>query len=228
MNSEQVVNAKGYCATHHECCHRCVSWSAILMGALVAVTFGFLLNLLSLGIGLSVYSSTPDNPTVFAVGGFVGLVIFAFLTMMPAGFVAGKLGGAHCTKKRAGELYGIATWAVGFIITVLLASSIGNFVNQTTYLVNRNAINLRVVDLARNDTYQVQQNAPNNNTKTEVMVDPEKAAQATALATFATFFIYFMGLVASCLGGRMAVICNRRCMNQNGNCGVNTVNTVNK
>lgn len=217
MNVE--VN-KDYCASHHDCSHRCVSWTAIFMGALVAMSFGFLLNLLCLGIGLSVYSPDADHQMVFAVSGFVGLVVCAFLTMVPAGFVAGKLGGAHCTKKRAGELYGIATWAIAFIITVLLASSVTNFVNQTGYLVYRNSIDLRVTELAHGDLVHVQPANNQNNNKTVVQIDPDKAAQATSLATFATFFIYFMGLVASCLGGRMAVICNRRCMAQGDSCSM--------
>lgn len=209
---------KDYCATHHDCSHRCVSWSAIFMGALVAISFGFILNMLCLAIGFSVYSSGTDNQTAFAVGGFIGLVVCAFLTMLPAGFVAGKLGGAHCTKKRAGELYGIATWGVSFIIAVLLASSVSNFVNQTGYLVYRNSIDLRVTELPRGEAVNVQRSNQNGNNRAVVQVDPDKAAELSALATFATFFIYFMGLVAACLGGRMAVVCNRRCMAQNGAC----------
>jgi hypothetical protein len=88
-------------------------------------------------------------------------------------------------------------------------------------MVNRQAINLRVVDLSHNDTYRIQGGARTDAGKpvTTVQVDPDKAAQAMAMATFATFFISFMGLLAACLGGRCAMMC-RKGVNDPDNCSV--------
>ncbi len=47
-----------------------ISWSAILIGAIVAVGLGFLLNMFCLAIGLSAFTLDDQGKTVVAVGGW--------------------------------------------------------------------------------------------------------------------------------------------------------------
>ncbi len=196
--------------THsHVCNNRCISWSAVFMGALVAIAFSFLLNLLCLGIGISAFPSTENGQLTFAVGGFVALVICSILAMFPAGYVAGKLGRTHCTKPKAGECYGLAAWTIALIVSILLGASMGNFVKQATYAVTRKPVEIRLANLNNDQVFVTNQNR-NTNEPVKVDIDPDKAADATAMAIFATFAIFFIGMLAACFGGRCGMMCHQR------------------
>jgi hypothetical protein len=204
LNNKEHLNH----ITNHVCSYRCVSWTAIFMGALVAIAFSFILNLLCLGIGISAFPTTSDGQLVFAISGFIGLVICAILAMFPAGYVAGKLGRIYCLKRKAGELHGLGAWTIALIISILLGASVGNFVNQSTYIITRKPVDIRLTNLNNDKVYTVKQNNENA-PPIKVEIDPDKAADATAMATFATFFIFFVGLLAACFGGRCAMMCKK-------------------
>lgn len=199
----------------HFCTIGCVSWSAIIIGAIIAISFSFLLNMLSLAIGLTAFPTSSSGQTTFAVWSFVGLVIFAILAMFPAGYVAGLLGRSRCLKRKMGELYGLSAWGLALIVTMFLASSISQFVSQSSYLVNRQSINIKVTDVNTGEMYKV--NKAPNGTPT-VNVDAEKATETAGIATFATFFIFFIGLLSACFGGRCGMICKRKAILNNAHC----------
>ena len=190
----------------HFCNVRCISWSAIVIGAIVAVSFSFLLNLFALAVGLSAFPTTSDGQTTFAVWGFVGLIVLAIIAMFPAGYVAGVLGRSHCMKRKMGELYGVAAWGLALILTIFLASSLSQFVRQSSYLVNRQAISIKVNNMNTDDVYKVDKTPQ----ETTVQVNSEKATEAAGLATFATFFVFFIGFLAACFGGRCGMICKKQ------------------
>ena len=128
--TEEVITAEsvpcGAIGTHL----KRLSWTAIFAGAFVGVGASFLLNLLCVGIGLSAFSATEDGATVLAIGGFVGLVISAFISMFAAVWVAGYIGRPLSSNRHLGELYGFITWSVALILTILLASHVGKFVTD--------------------------------------------------------------------------------------------------
>ncbi len=206
MNSSMMDKEHLKHIQDHICTHRCISWSAVIMGALVAIAFSFLLNLLCLGIGVSAFPTTTNGQIVFAVSGFVVLIICSILAMFPAGFVAGKLSGKCCLKRRAGEIHGIGAWTVALIVSVLMGASVGKFVNQASYMVTRQPVEIKLTNLSSNQVYTTTQRADN----TEVKVDPDKAADAAAMALFATFFIFFIGMLSAAFGGRCGIMCNRK------------------
>lgn len=217
MNSTSTSNINSNHIEHikaHMCTARCFSWTAIFLGAITAISLSFLLNLLSLAIGLSAFPTSSDGQITFAVGGFIGLLICAVLAMFPAGYVAGFLGRANCLRRKSGELYGLAAWGLALILTMLLASSVGQFVSQATYLVNRQPVAVRLNEVNDNALYKVNQKT----TGVTVEVDNDKAKQATSLAILATFLIFFMGFIAACFGGRLGMMCKRKLMLNEAHC----------
>src|SRR5687767_10657531 len=95
INSTSDTNmcvATGACKCGCGCRPKAISWTAILAGALVGMGLTFLLNTFSIGIGLSLVRTTEDGLTSLAIGGFIGLLIGAIVSMFAAGFTAGCLG----------------------------------------------------------------------------------------------------------------------------------------
>ena len=207
--TENVPNSNSLC--HHL---KRLSWTAILAGALVGVGASFLLNLLCIGIGLSAFNATPDGATALAIGGFVGLVISAFISMYAAGWVAGYLGRPFAARRHLGELYGFITWSVALILTIMLTSHVSKFVSNynDTLVVHPHAAVVAVTtnDAAPLASQKTVTNAATGEQSTQTVVNAEKATNAVGAAAFATFFLFFIGAIASTFGGAVAMRCGKR------------------
>lgn len=103
--------------------HR-VSWGAILVGAVIALSLQMLLNLLGIGIGASSINvsngSTPGEG--LAIGAGIWFAIAALISLCAGGWVSGRLAGIP--NRNDGMLHGFATWSVSSILTVVLLSSV--------------------------------------------------------------------------------------------------------
>jgi MFS family permease len=189
----------------HKCCSfKCISWTAILVGAIVGVGLGFLLNLFSVAIGLSAFSTSPEGMTAFAVGGFIGLAIGTVVSMYVAGYTSGYLAHPHCPKRNSGALYGFTTWVVSFILVVLLTGPISHYVTASTgFITNHTVV---VGPAASNDT----------------TVSAEKAANDTGKVALALFSLFFLGALAACFGGHFGMVCRPEdCSNANNSNNIN-------
>jgi len=182
---------------NHVCCYKCVSWSAVLVGAFIAIGLSFLLNLFGIAIGLSAFASSSDGSSTFAIGGFIGLAIASIVAMFLSGWATGFISRPICPKRNHGILYGITTWSVALIIGILLASSINSYVvSRADFTVNPN---LMVVKMSNN------QNAATATAKegegiSQVTVNAEKVAGTLATGAYVTFFLFFLGAIATCFG----------------------------
>lgn len=196
---------KGYNAC---CCGDSnVSWTAILVGALVGVGLSFLFNLFNISIGLAAYNTdSTTGLTAFAVGGFIGIVIGAFVSMFAAGWVAGYLG----SSRMAGEhnckmdlVYGFTTWTIALVLSVMLTAHMGKFVmSHTKVLTHPNASAMMMT----NDTGTAR---ADDDAGTAVAVNKDKTDQLATVA-FVTFFLFFLGALASCFGAHCALSCCSR------------------
>lgn len=68
-------------------CHRwkeSLSWTGVMAGALLAVGWGFLLNIFYLGIGLTVVNNTEAGVTAVVIGGLIAAIIGSVVTMFAA------------------------------------------------------------------------------------------------------------------------------------------------
>ncbi|MFT3727644.1 MAG: hypothetical protein QM759_07465 [Terricaulis sp.] len=110
---------------HYE--HPLVSWPTIFAGAIAAIAIGFVLNVLGLAIGASVfnpYQSLAHHETIGAVSGLY--MIFAqFVAFQIAGYIATR--SARFPDHFGGALNGFLVWALAVVFAVALASLAGSF-----------------------------------------------------------------------------------------------------
>ncbi len=189
---------------------RCISFRAIIAGALVGVGVSFLLNLFGVAIGLSAFTTSTEGATTLAIGGFIGVIIVTVVSMFLGGFVAGYL--ARNTRVKSyllGSLYGFLTWCIALIFMVLFAAQLTQFVAQYTNSLNPSVTSVRVVDNSSTQSMPMITKTNKAGNNAQVTVNAEKATTALGVAAFATFFLFFIGALASCLGGHCGISCKQ-------------------
>lgn len=187
--------------TMQNCSPKCISWSAIVIGALVGVGLGFLLNLFSIAIGLSAFNTT-EGVKAIALGGYLGLIIGTIVSMFIAGFTSGFLGKPYCGGRNYGTLYGFTAWCIILLIMVVFATRIGNYVAAYTNFATSPTVIVAVDDMPKA--------APVASTEMTV-VDADKAAGAMGAGAFAIFILFFVGAVSSAFGGHCGFACRDKC-----------------
>lgn len=200
MEIDMNTNLEDHHSHYHICSMRCISWSAIIFAAVVAIALSFLFNLFTLAVGLTAFPVSPEGKQTLAIGGFVWLVLIAVITMFIPGWVAGFLGRARCYKRRMGELYGFGTWGLALIATLFLVTQGSQFLSQRAYMVDRNLTAIELTNAVQQNVRQVESAAR----KTTPPATKEDVTSA-GVATFATFFILFIGALSATFGGRMGM-----------------------
>jgi hypothetical protein len=197
----------------HKCCSiKCISWTAIFVGAIVGVGLGFLLNLFSVAIGLSAFTTSPEGVTAFAVGGFIGFAIGGVVATFVAGYTAGYLAHPHCPKRNSGALYGFTTWVVSLILLVMLTAPMTHYVYATTNFISNHTMLVNhpeaTMPAATSDT----------------TVSTEKAANNAGNTALALFVLAFLSALAGSFGGHFGMVCRPEDCGNSGNSN-NTLNT---
>src|SRR5690349_14288427 len=118
LNKEDNLMNTEQCRMDRVCGIKCISWSAVFVGAFAAIGLSFLLSLFSTAIGLSIYTVNPEGVTKLAVGGMLGFAIGIIATMFFSGWLAGYFGRSHCDKKCCGAIYGFISWCVALVLMV--------------------------------------------------------------------------------------------------------------
>lgn len=197
----------------HHCRPRCVSWSAIISGALVGIGLTFLLNLFCVAIGLAVVTTNTEGVTSLAIGGFIGLLISIIVAMFSAGSVAGYLARPYCFKRHLGILYGFLAWCLALVLGVLLAGSMTEFSTSYRNYVNNGPDAVRVVN---NNVTPAVTSTTRGNATTEVTVNAQKVVNNVGYAAFLVFVLFFIGALSSSLGGYCGMTC--RCKHDDCEC----------
>ena len=190
---------------HQDYSIKCMSWTAIFVGAIVGVGLGYLLNLFSVAIGLSAFTTSPEGMTAFAVGGFIGFAIGSMISMFVAGWTAGHLAHPYCPKRNSGSLYGFTTWVIAFVMGVYLAAPVTHYVANSALFLSNHTITVR--HLNGSETM-----APDATTATDVEADKakaEKAANDAGKAALALFVLSFLGAVSAAFGGHFGMTCRK-------------------
>lgn len=182
---------------------RCISWSAIVIGSLVAVGLGFLLNLFSIATGLSLVKSTAGSPAVLAVGGFIGLMIGCVCILFVSGFVAGFL--ARCFHVEysggyRGIIYGFAAWSLALVLSALLTSAFTRYTGG-------------YIDSVTRPTSQVISRLSTDDT-TAGKMQTARTARNLSVTAYLVFALFFAGAVSSCFGGYFGMSCDEYCRRQ--------------
>jgi MFS family permease len=185
MNKDQSVCAPA-------CGMKCLSWTPVMIGALFAIGFSFLLNLFSTAIGLSIYTVTPEGVSKLTVGGMVGFGIGVIASMFVAGWIAGYFGKSHCDRKHCGAVYGFATWCLALVIAIFMAAQFTNFVTgYSSYLANT---------VTTTAVSAVSENIPTPKTSA---AKNEEAVNDLGKGTFVMFLMFLLGAAASTVGGHV-------------------------
>lgn len=198
------------CPTH-ELHYRvqCMSWSAIFIGALISIGIAFLLNLFGISIGLAAFTTTKEGLIALAIGGFIAMAIGTIVCMFFSGWIAGYLGRTRVFNCHIGLLYGLATWCLSLVLTIVLAAHTTQFISTHYYMLTHSDHNIvaaanyndPIVDRNQAINQAVLQNQGIHNDNTTTAVDAEKVAHAASVSLFLTFLLFFLGAAASCAGG---------------------------
>lgn len=102
--------------------HPLIDWSTVIAGTLIAIAIGFVLNVLGLAVGASVFNPFAAERQDEAIGVGGGLyVIFAQLVALQIGaFVAARA--ARYPDHFGGLLTGVTVWALAVFVAAMLAS----------------------------------------------------------------------------------------------------------
>lgn len=198
-----MMNEQG---AHQHCHWKRLSWTAVIVGALVGVGLTFLLFLFSAAIGLSAFAvDSTTGAVTLVVGGFIGVVIAILVSMFVAGWVAGYLGRPYTMGCNLGVLYGFTAWCLALLITASFAGPIGRYVASYTYFVSTS--NAMVFEMR--PPVVIENVTPVKATATTPAAN-QKATTSLAMGAFIVFVLFFLGALASCFGGSCGMSCCKK------------------
>ncbi|MHB1948111.1 MAG: hypothetical protein ACYCQI_08365 [Gammaproteobacteria bacterium] len=165
---------------------KCLYWKPILAGALVAIGLTFLLNLFSVAIGLTAFTTGSDGVEKLALSGLVATSLGVIASMFAAGWITGYLGKHYCTKRHLGALYGFLTWCLALIITIFLASHAQEYITFYGHLIS-----------GTTNTVQVASSSAAGTVTTAAELPPK----TLVISTYIIFILFFLSAFACSLGG---------------------------
>jgi len=184
----------------------CFSWSAVIVGALAGIGVSFLLNLLTVALGLSSFAQTATSAQVFSLGGFTVLTLVSILSMSTLGWIAGYMGASFninaeiaANNTTYGYLYGFIAWSLALILTMFLSAHIGNFISYG-------------VSTLSNPTTATQEYEAGNSIASNSITDDESiwddgavespiAEKTETVALFVMFSLFFIGALSATIAG---------------------------
>ena len=188
---------------NHPHCPNRISWSAIVVGALVGMGLSFLLDLFGVTIGLSAFSMTDQGVASLAIGGLLGLIISTIVSMFFGGYAAGYLGRLYAPKRNLGTIYGFTTWSVMIILSAVVTSHVGDYVNSYSTNVTKSSITVTatqpVAVKASHATHKEEQKI--------ATVTPKDPTGGIAVGAFIVFALFFVSALSSCMGAHFGMRC---------------------
>lgn len=182
-------------------CHAVFSWGAVFLGGFVGFGLSFLLNLFCLAIGLTLFTFNENGLLSLAVGGLLGMLVGGIVTMFITGWTAGFFARTFCFDANYGVLYGFIAWCFALIISAFFAMHISHLISSQPYLADQNSAVTSDIHTKTMQTISqkidVNPRVSTNTAKT----NPEIAAHNMGVSMFIAFILYFIGGLASCLGG---------------------------
>lgn len=185
------------CDKPYFCAH--TFWGPVIVSAIIGVGLSFLLSLLSISFGFIAFSPNSSGELAFSASGFIALTVLSVISMFFIGWLASYLGREAYLFRYAGELYGLGTWSLTLIISIVLASSTGKFITNYEHAVNHS---LGTTTVGTTVAAHFENRLENRMSSEKSTI--EKKADVAGMTTFAVFFLFLIGGLSSCLGGRVA------------------------
>jgi len=173
---------------------KCFTWKPIIAGALTAIGLSFLLNLFSIAIGLTAFTTNSQGIENLALGGLIATSLGIIVSMFASGWLAGYLGNRYCVKRHLGAFYGFLTWCVALIGTIFLTEYVQHYITYFTHFISGASIT----------NFAVSNNAgvPLINTAT--------STNNIVISTYIVFCLFFLSAFSCSLGGH----CGMRYVNK--------------
>lgn len=170
--------------THQSGC--AVSWTAIVAGALTAISLSFLFNLLNAGLGLVSFPNLFGGLVSLSIGGLLWVILCTIVAMFIAGYVAGKIHRHYFGVGCGGCLHGFLAWSLALLLSLIVAA---HFVQAGAHAIE-----------AAKETTTV------NIDVGEHGVASERAQTAVSVlggVTLGAFFTFLLGAAAASVGGHL-------------------------
>lgn len=194
-----------------ELCHihlnKRISWTAILVGAFTALGLGFLLNLLGIAIGLSVFKVMSNGAIILAIGGMLAILSGIVISMIIAGYAAGYLGRLYCPERNLGIIYGFTTWVSALIIGAGLIGLFSQYVATYTNTVARTVVAVPINQVTTPAGTTSISSSIKKGDKAEVEISVTQENLATG--AFILFAMFFGGALFTCIGASWGMRCKR-------------------
>jgi hypothetical protein len=193
MNGDYKMSNQGDVLHPIEC--KCFTWKPIIAGALIAIGLTFLLNLFSVAISLTAFTTNDQGVENIALGGLIATALGIVVSMFASGWLAGYLGNRYCTKRHLGALYGFLTWCLALIITIFLAVHIQDYIKFYTHFISGTTVSLS-----------------NARMGAQLSIPAHQATQIV-ISTYIVFSLFFLSAFACSLGGHcgMRYVCKNEC-----------------
>ena len=211
---------------HDEHCQsggKCISWGAIFGGAFVALGLTFLFNLLTVALGMSLFTQDSAGKLILGIAGFAWILIGIYIILFIAGWVAGtSLGHKSSLRDSNGWVHGFLAWTIYLIITLFVLSYIAN--ESTAVLIRTTVVEPEQAAQAPAAATDEEDGTVSKHHTEHAAIAIDKAHHADitnivhrgGAATFVTFFIFLIGAVGSCVGGTFGI---KRCRKWHEECG---------
>ncbi len=105
--------------------HPLISWPTVIAGAIAAIAIGFLLEVLGLALGASVFNpyQTVAHTELITVMGGLYMMFAQFVALQAGGYIASR--SARYPDHFGGALNGFMVWALAIVAAILIASFAG-------------------------------------------------------------------------------------------------------
>ena len=105
--------------------HPLISWSTVIAGAIAAIAIGFLLEVLGLALGASIFNpyQTAEHTEAITVMGGLYMMFAQFVALQAGGFLASR--SARYPDHFGGALNGFMVWALAIVAAILIAAFAG-------------------------------------------------------------------------------------------------------
>ncbi len=220
--NEQMLREHDTTCCNHVVSLKCMPWTGIVAGALIAVGLSFLFSIFGAALGLAALQTTPEGVTTLAIGGYLAMIIGTIAIMYFAGWVAGFSGRNHCSNPHLGAIYGITAWCLGLVLMILLATQTSQFLSSNLYTVTNDVATSQLFSSV--NTPVVVETINLNPTAKDMQqmnaIDQEEARLLT-LSLFLTFALFFIGALSSAMGGYCGI--KPCCDVDHSSCRIDTV-----